>query len=121
MRSARMSVRTLHSALSSGDPCDLLERSSADVASEMLMWQGVAKSCADVAEVGADVGPCVPACQVERMVASLSSMGAILPAVVLCQALPSPDFDTAFQLLQKAPLMGEREAETYLECIWEVR
>ena len=82
-------------------------------------------TCAvDVAEVGADVDPCVPAClpacQVERMVASLSSMGAVLPAVVLCQALPSPDFDTAFRLLQKAPLIGDREAETYLECIWEV-
>lgn len=56
-----------------------------------------------------------------RLTNALLTCGATLPAAVLCQlALPTCDFSTAFRVLQETPVIGEREFQTYLDCIWEV-
>eukprot|EP00271_Cylindrocystis_brebissonii_P005141 TRINITY_DN1708_c0_g1_i1.p1 TRINITY_DN1708_c0_g1~~TRINITY_DN1708_c0_g1_i1.p1 ORF type:complete len:996 (+),score=173.57 TRINITY_DN1708_c0_g1_i1:418-2988(+) len=56
-----------------------------------------------------------------RLIASLRHVGAAFPAALLCQMiLPEPDLDTAFQILQGAPVIGAREWATFVDCVWEV-
>ncbi|KAJ7548734.1 hypothetical protein O6H91_07G024600 [Diphasiastrum complanatum] len=57
---------------------------------------------------------------ITRMIAASKEIGAYVQAVVLCQCLPSPDYDLAFQILQENPLITDRDATTYFPCIWEV-
>eukprot|EP00897_Mesotaenium_endlicherianum_P004280 jgi/Mesen1/3880/ME000208S02890 len=57
---------------------------------------------------------------VQRMTSALRAVGAPLQAALLCQALPAPDHDLAYRILQSSPFIGSDDAAAYFDCIWEL-
>ena len=58
--------------------------------------------------------------QISRMIESCRAIGAGFQAVILCQCLPVPNLDLAFQILQESVATTEKDVDLYAECIWEV-
>lgn len=58
--------------------------------------------------------------QISRMIESCRANGAAVQAVILCQCLPVPNLDLAFQILQESIATAEKDVDSYGECIWEV-
>ncbi|EFJ19480.1 hypothetical protein SELMODRAFT_111174 [Selaginella moellendorffii] len=58
--------------------------------------------------------------QITRMIAACKEIGAQLQAAILCQCLPDPDYESAFQILQANPLIVDQDAALYFDCVWEI-
>ncbi|XP_024540293.1 uncharacterized protein LOC9634489 isoform X1 [Selaginella moellendorffii] len=57
---------------------------------------------------------------ITRMIAACKEIGAQLQAAILCQCLPDPDYESAFQILQANPLIVDQDAALYFDCVWEI-